>query len=198
MYIVGAGDTSVTLYCFIRDPATGFAKTGLLYNSAGAAAAYTRPKAAAIPFSLASLASPSAAWTSGGFVEVDNTNAKGLYRIDPPDGAFAAGVGYSIVSLDFTNGFCPPLEVVLDPMPDVISGTVQTDGTNSATTFKLNLPSVVDDFYNNGWWLFRTGRLAGQVKEVTDYVGSTGRITVASPGYTATPGVGDSGVFINR
>lgn len=197
MYIVGAGDTSCTFYVKLRRDDTGNAKLGLLYNSAGMFASYTRPKAAKIDITLASQ-TPSGAWTSGGFCLVDDTAAPGLYRIDVPDGAFAVGVGYVIITVGGSGVLAESFEVILDPMPDIISGTCQTDGTNSATTFKLNLPSAVNDFYNNGWWLWRTGSLAGQVKEVTDYVGSTGRLTVASPGYTATPGVGDSGVFINR
>lgn len=196
MFIVGAGDTSCTIYVKLRDSSTGFAKTGLAWNTAGAAASYTRPKAAKIDIALATN-TPSGAWSSGGFVEVDATAAPGLYRLDVPDGAFAAGVGYVIISITFTGVLAEAVEVILDPMPDIIPGTVQTDAGNTTLTFKTNLPSVVNNFYKDAWLLFRTGSLAGQLKQVSAYTGGTLFITLASA-LTAAPINGDTFVIVNR
>lgn len=196
MFIVGAGDTSVTIYVKLRDSSTGFAKTGLVWNSAGAACSYTRPKAAAIDIVLQTQ-TPSGAWASGGFVEVEATKAPGLYRLDLPDGALAAGVGYVLAAITFTGVLAEVVEVILDPMPDIIPGTVQADAGNTASTFKTNLPSVVNNFYKDAWLLFRTGALAGQLKQISAYTGGTLFITLLSA-LTAVPNNGDTFVIVNR
>lgn len=196
MYIVGAGDTSNVVYFKLRDSTTGFAKTGLVWNSAGAVASYTRPRAAAVVITLATQ-TVTGAWSSGGFVEVDATNCPGLYRLDVPDGACAVGADYVVVNLGFSNVLSEATEIVLDPMPDVLPGTVQADAGNLATTFKTNLSSSTDNFYKDCWWLFRTGTLAGQVKQVTSYVGAT-KFLVFTNGFTAAPNTNDTGVIVNR
>lgn len=196
MYIVGAGDTSNVLYVKLRDSTTGFAKTGLVFNSAGAAASYTRPLAAAISITLASQ-TVTGAWTSGGFVEVDATKCPGLYRLDIPDGAVASGADYVLIAITFSGVLAEVFEVVIDPMPDVPVATVQADAGNSTTTFKTDLTSATDDFYKDSWFTFRTGNLANQTKKISAYNGATKIITVSTP-YTATPNNGSIGVVVNR
>lgn len=195
MFIVGAGDTSNTIYVKLRDSSTGFAKTGLAFNSAGAFCSYVRPKAAKIDITLATQ-TVSGAWSSGGFVEVDATAAPGLYRLDLPDGVAAAGVGYAIVNIGFSNVLAESVEVILDPMPDVSQGTVVADAGNSLTAFKTNLTSPVADFHKDAYCLFRTGLLAGQVKKVTAYNGTFKVLTVNA--LTSIPGTNDTFVLINR
>lgn len=196
MYIVGAGDTSNTIYFKLRDSTTGFAKTGLVFNSGGVVSSYTRPKAAAVVITLVTQ-TVTGAWTSGGFVEVDATNAPGLYRLDIPDGACAVGADYTIISLGFSGVLSEAVEIVLDPMPDVVTFIVQADGLNTATTFKTNLTSAVDNFYKDAWITMRTGTLANQVKQVSSYTGATKFITLVSP-LTAAPNTSDTGVIVNR
>lgn len=196
MFIVGEGDTSVTLYVKLRDSSTGFPKTGLVWNSGGAFASYVRPKAAKIDITLATQ-TVTGAWSSGGFVEVDATAAPGLYRLDVPDGAFAIGVGYTLINIGFTGVLAETIEVILDAFPDVLRGTVQADAGNTASTFKTNLTSAVDDYYKFGWWVFRSGALAGQLREVTGYVGATKFLVFAEP-FTAAPSTNDIGLFVNR
>lgn len=195
MFIVGAGDTSNTVYVKLRDSATGFAKTGLLFNTAGVFCAYVRPKAASVDIALVTQ-TVTGAWTSGGFVEVDAAKHPGLYRLDLPDGVAAAGVGYAVVSIGFTGVLAESLEIILDPMPDIAQGTVLTDPGNTSATFKTNLTSAVDNFHKDAYCLFRTGALAGQVKKVTAYSGTTKFITVNA--LTAAPGTNDTFVLVNR
>lgn len=95
-----AGDTSKTVYVRLRDSTTGLAKTGLLFDSAGAVASYVLPGAARVAITLATLASASAAWATGGFILVDDTNAKGLYRLDLPDAAIASGA-FTVITIEF-------------------------------------------------------------------------------------------------
>lgn len=79
---------------------------------------------------------------------------------------------------------------------DPIVGAVVADAGNTALTFKTNLTGGNDKFLD-GFLLFTSGALAGQVKKVTDFVDATDFITVAAPGFTAAPSATDTFVFIN-
>lgn len=94
-----AGDTDVTIYVRLRDSTTGLAKTGLVFNSAGAVCSYVLPRAARAAITLATQ-TVTGAHSDGGFVEVDATNSKGLYRLDLPDAAVASGA-FSLISIEF-------------------------------------------------------------------------------------------------
>lgn len=96
-----AGDTNKTIYLRLRDSLTGLAKTGLAYNSGGAVCSYTLPLAARVAITLATQ-TVTGAHADGGFVEVDGTNCKGLYRLDLPDAAIASGA-FTIISIEFDN-----------------------------------------------------------------------------------------------
>jgi hypothetical protein len=110
---VKKGATNITVYFHLRDSSDGTSKTGLLYNSAGAVASYVRNGAARTAITLATLASASAAHADGGFILVDDTNAKGLYRLDIPDAAFATSVDGVVIHIGFTGVFEESLEIVL-------------------------------------------------------------------------------------
>lgn len=93
------GATSQTIYVEVLDSTstTGGRKTGLAFNTASLTAYYTRNAGSATAITLATLAAANSAWSSGGFKEVDATNAPGLYRLDIPDASCAAGSGDSLV-----------------------------------------------------------------------------------------------------
>jgi hypothetical protein len=129
-----AGTTSQTLYVFLQDSAsaTGAGKTGLAFNTAGLTCYYVRPRAAAAAVTLATQ-TVTGAWSSGGFVEVDATNAPGLYRFDPPDAACAAGAA-DVVFFFKGTGVAPLLaEVEL----------TATDNQNATTGGLGNLDAAV-------------------------------------------------------
>ena len=107
------GTTDVTLYFHLRASADGTSKTGLVYNSAGAVASYVRTRGTRTAISLATLAAADSAHADGGFKEVDGTNAKGLYRLDVADAAFASGVDEVIIHIGFTDAFEESLAVEL-------------------------------------------------------------------------------------
>jgi hypothetical protein len=104
--LIKKGATSQIIYVVILDSTstTGGRKTGLAFNTASLVGNYVRNGAARTAITLATLASASAAWSSGGFVEVDATNTPGLYRLDVPDAAFAAGVDSVVVTLKGATG----------------------------------------------------------------------------------------------
>jgi hypothetical protein len=99
-----AGSASQTVYLLIRDATTQAGLTGLAFDTAGLKIAYTRTRAAApVLITLTSLATPSSAWLSGGFIEVDDTTAPGLYRFDVPDAALVETVDVPEVQITWTG-----------------------------------------------------------------------------------------------
>jgi hypothetical protein len=64
--------------------------TGLTASTAGLSARYNRTRTASVSIPLVARTIDQA-WTSGGFAEVDATNMPGVYRLDLPDAALAAG-----------------------------------------------------------------------------------------------------------
>lgn len=111
-----AGSTGVSVFVQIYDAGstTGGGKTGLAWNTAGLTASYVRTRGLRTAITLATLANPDSAWTSGGFKEIDATNFPGLYRLDLPDLAVAAGADAVIVTLrGAANAVDAPLEIDL-------------------------------------------------------------------------------------
>ena len=64
--------------------------TGLTASTSGLSARYNRTRTASVDIPLVAR-TIAQAWTSGGFAEVDSTNMPGVYRLDVPDAALAAG-----------------------------------------------------------------------------------------------------------
>jgi len=123
------GSIDQTVYFHLRASADGTSKTGLLYNSAGAIASYVRTRGTRTAITLATLAAADSAHSDGGFIEVDGTNAKGLYRLDVPDAAFASGVDEVIIHIGFTGVFEESLAIELvDERP----GNLKDDAITAA------------------------------------------------------------------
>jgi hypothetical protein len=64
--------------------------TGLTSSTSGLTARYNRTRTASVSIPLIAR-TIAQAWTAGGFAEVDATNMPGVYRLDLPDAALAAG-----------------------------------------------------------------------------------------------------------
>lgn len=64
--------------------------TGLTASTSGLSARYNRTRTASVSIPLVAR-TIAQAWTAGGFAEVDATNMPGVYRLDVPDAALAAG-----------------------------------------------------------------------------------------------------------
>lgn len=93
-----SGNTSLIEYINITQSNSGIGLTGLVYNSSGLTAYYIRPGGTPTAITLNSQTT-TGAFTSGGFVAIDNTNMPGLYRIDIPNAIFASGVTRATVYL---------------------------------------------------------------------------------------------------
>jgi hypothetical protein len=64
--------------------------TGLVFNTSGLAAYYVRNREAPTPITLVTQ-TPTGTWASGGFAEISSSLVPGVYRLDVPNAAFAAG-----------------------------------------------------------------------------------------------------------
>ena len=88
-YAGGATSKSVQMRAFVAS--TGLPKTDLVYNTSGLTGSYQRgPVGSFTSIPLATLANAQTSYSSGGFVHIGG----GLYRLDVPDAALAAGVDY--------------------------------------------------------------------------------------------------------
>lgn len=76
-------------------------------------------------------------------------------------------------------------------------GSVVSDAGNTSSTFKTNLTESTTDHWKDNLITFTSGSLAGQVKKVTGYDGTTKFITV-SPAFTGTPSASDTFSLVNK
>jgi hypothetical protein len=95
----------------LTDSTTGLGKTAVAFGDI--TASYRRTRAARVAITAATLASATAAWSSGGWVEVDSTNEPGLYRFDVPDAAYASGVDTVVVTVKVTGALPVSKEILL-------------------------------------------------------------------------------------
>ena len=145
---VKIGQTDYTVLILIRDTA-GAPKTGLTNASAGIDVCYTRVETdndvvltAGAPVALATpaLTDVHLDW---GFLQVDATNAPGLYRLDIADGVFATGAWSAVVSLIATGIDPCQIEFVLVPESPYTGVNVsQWLGTACAAVTTGGVPEV--------------------------------------------------------
>lgn len=110
--IVKAGSVNVTTYFVLRTAADGTATTGatiididLQYVRSG-----STPSA---KVDATALAATDSAHADNKAIEIDATDQPGLYRVDWPDAAFAAGVREVILTVKLASSFTEHLRVEL-------------------------------------------------------------------------------------
>lgn len=105
----------------------------------------------------------------------------------------------TVTNLTNAPGDSTGVTELLTRVPDVsvITGAVTTDAGNSATAFETNLSSAVDDFYKDCLIVLTSGDLAGQVKRIQAYNGTTKIVTVYG-GFTSTPADAVTFALINK
>jgi hypothetical protein len=126
--------------------------------------------------------------------ELDATDAPGIYYFDTT----AAETNCDCVILQAVSSTAGvtirPVVIYTDLYR--INAAVATDAGNSTTSFKTTLTSATDDFYNDAFLLITSGTLTGQVRMVTNYVGSSKIITCDA--FTAIPADAVTFVLINQ
>jgi len=120
-----AGSTDVTLYADLVLAATGAPATALDVTTLDLQ--YTRTRAAAAAKADATLlAAANSAHTDGGAFEINATYSPGMYRVDWPDAAFAAGAAF--VELCVTGATLLPWRatVMIDAGRTLADGAITT------------------------------------------------------------------------
>lgn len=111
-----AGSTDVTTYFALRLAADGTEATGLTITNIDLQ--YTRSGAApSTKVDATALAATDSAHGDNQAIEIDATDQPGLYRVDWPDAAFAAGVREVILTVKCATCFTEHLRVNLTPVP---------------------------------------------------------------------------------
>lgn len=152
-----------------RGPVIGFRAAGL--NDALIESAYSATRG------LAGTALPNAAADAAGGLPISD----------------AGGLDLDAIPLN------TELEAALDGHegPNLPTGVVATDGGNGAAAFKTDRTESTNDYWKDALLLITSGALAGQIKKVSAYNGSTKVITVVG-GFTATPADGVAFALVNR
>lgn len=171
-----AGVTSQTVDVFLQDSSStiGAGLSGLLFNTANLKAYYRKGATGTLTAITLVTQTVGGAWSSGGFVEIDATNAKGFYRFDIPDTILAstpAAVIHFYGATNLAQNFSE-LEIVsynpfdavrlgLTALPNVASGSA---GAIPTTGSGANQIAV------NG-----SGKISGVVlvDTITAYTGNT-------------------------
>jgi hypothetical protein len=113
--------------------------TGLTFATSGLAAYFVRNREAPTPITLVTQ-TPTGAWSSGGFAEIDSSLVPGVYRLDVPDAAFAAGasdVTIVVRGASGTNGA-------------VLTVTLSSGGLTAAQTAAAVLDAVGSSYVTAG------------------------------------------------
>ena len=136
---VYAGLTSQTIDIFLQDSSssTGQGLAGLLFNSASLVASYRKGATGSrIAITLATQ-TVGGAWSSGGFVEIDATNMKGVYRLDIPNAAVDTEGFVTLYLYGATNLLPTALRIDCRPLPVDVKKYGGTAGT-----FASGIPEV--------------------------------------------------------
>jgi hypothetical protein len=113
--------------------------TGLTFATSGLAAYFVRNREAPTPITLVTQTA-TGAWTSGGFAEISSSLVPGVYRLDVPNAAFAAGasdVTIVVRGASGTNGA-------------VLTVTLSSGGLTAAQTADAVLDAVASTHNNIG------------------------------------------------
>jgi hypothetical protein len=113
--------------------------TGLTYSTSGLAAYYVRNQSAPVAITLVTQTA-TGTWASGGFAEISSSLVPGVYRLDVPNAAFAAGasdVTIVVRGASGTNGA-------------VLTVTLSSGGLTAAQTASAVLDAVASIHNNAG------------------------------------------------
>ncbi len=117
--LVAGGSTDVTTYFALRLTADGKAATGLTITNIDLQ--YVRSGVAPVAkVDATALAATDSVHADNKAIEIDSTDQPGLYRVDWPDAAFAAGVREVILTVKVATAFTEHLRVEIDGEVNVV------------------------------------------------------------------------------
>jgi len=151
--IVQAGATDVTTYVVLRTAADGTATTSATITNIDLQ--YCRSgEAPSAKVDATALAATDSVHADNKAIEIDATDAPGLYRVDWPDAAFATGVREVILSVKLAASFVEHLRVELSP---AVAWSEDIDSTGTPLTAKKALEALVAVIAGNAAYTDDTG-----------------------------------------
>lgn len=224
MTIIAADATNRSVYIRIVEDASGSVpgepKTGLAFGDI-TSASFARSQAARVAITPATLASPSAAHSDGGFIEVDATNMPGVYRFDLPDAAIAAGADSVVIFIvpdGSDNALALPFEVELnvaqtvwdaladshvvdDSFGERIKGLAPAassiTGTPTTTVFETDFPATLDNEIRDQIVVFVDGDNEGAGRRIINSTLNGVNELIVEPAFPQAPAVGDRCVLVS-
>lgn len=128
---ITAGAVSVSLPAQLVATTTQADVTGKV--AADVTASYWRQGGVRVAITVADLGSVNAAYSAGGFKEVDATNMPGAYRFDVPDAALATGADWVVVFLKVAGCISIPFRLDLTTYTPIssalLASIVETEGS---------------------------------------------------------------------
>lgn len=173
---VYAGLTSQSVDVLLLDSSssTGAGLSGLVYNSAGLVASYRKGATGSRVAITLATQTVGGSYSSGGFVEIEATHMKGVYRFDIPDAAVDTEGFATLYFYGATNLKPTALRIDCRPLPvDLKKVATQTASASGAVTFPGTIASS-------------TNITAGTITSVSGAVGSvTEAVVLDSASITA-------------
>ena len=192
------GSTNVSVFFYITEDVGGTnpgePKTGMAFGDL-TSASYIRQGAVRVAITPVTQ-TVAGAHTDGGFVEVDATNAKGLYRFDIPDAAAITGVDFVAVVLlpaGAQNAVASPL--LLELVNDIAATAIVSGGAIDTTSGAVDAVSSVTGSVGSVTAINTTGGaiddviLVATTTENTDMRGTDGSLTDKTGFSLSTSGI---------
>jgi hypothetical protein len=147
---VYAGLTSQTIDIFLQDSSssTGQGLAGLVYNSASLVASYRKGATGSRTAITLATQTVGGAWSSGGFVEIDATDMKGVYRLDIPNAAVDTEGFVTLYLYGATNLLPTALRIDCRPLPVDVKKFGGTALTAAAGIPEVKIASIAANAVN--------------------------------------------------
>jgi hypothetical protein len=143
-YTIPPDSTDVSIEIMIVDSTTGAPETGVTAATAGLDIKYRREGAANVSLTETALATPALTdpHLDGGIIEIGN----GVYRLDLPDAAVAAGVEKLVVHGAATGMLVLPVRIQLENWESEAGPDIDDFGTLLDTKFAANAATYATEY----------------------------------------------------
>ena len=147
---VYANTASQTIDIFLQDSSssTGQGLAGLVFNSASLVASYRKGATGSRTAITLATQTVGGAFSSGGFVEIDATNMKGVYRLDIPNAAVDTEGFVTLYLYGATNLLPTALRVDCRPLPVDVKKFGGTAGTFASGIPEVKVASIAANAVN--------------------------------------------------
>lgn len=192
------GTTDYTVDVFVQDATSGVGAglAGLVFNSTGLACYYRKGATGSATQLTLATQTVGGAHSDGGFVEIQATNMKGLYRLDFSD-TMLASLGTLKVYLYGAANMVPvvlEIEIVaMDKYDAIYVGSV-TGASTTTTLIDSALTQGADNFWKDRAVIFITGSLKYQMKKITAFDAGLDKLTYDA--MTAAASAGDRYIIV--